>query len=68
MHSCIPELLGTLMVGGFNQPFATIKVCYFVLVVTRMDTPIQGWIPYDVYTTGILFQIGKDKRSLKKSN
>ena len=25
-YSCIPELVGTLMVGGYDRPFASIKV------------------------------------------
>ena len=29
--SCIPEVLGTLMVGGYDKPFAAIKVCFSVL-------------------------------------
>ena len=32
------------------------------MVVTRMDTPKQGWTPYDTYTTVIT---SNGKRSLK---
>ena len=32
----------------------------FSLVVTRMDTPNQGWTHYDLYTTEILLETSKN--------
>ena len=33
---------------------------YINRAVTRMDTPKQGWTPYDIYTTEILLKTVKE--------
>ena len=42
--SCIPETHGNLMVGGYDKPFAPIKVKYpsVRILALRCDVPYHG--------------------------